>query len=116
MYNRRERNRLERTMAQSQSRIVISSGFWSRGLLSLALAAALAFPVFGAPQSPSQPAPPPANAPQTAPTTGPTGPTQDPTPPVSQQPAPSQTSPGDSQQSQSKDAKKKDETPIPQKE
>jgi predicted Zn-dependent protease len=116
MYNRKERNRLERTMAQSQSRIVISSGFWSRGLLGLALAAALGFPVFGAPQSPSQPAPPPANpAPQTAPTTGPTGPTQDPTPPVSQQPAPSQTSPGDSQQSQSKDAKKKDETPIPQK-
>ena len=105
-------------MAQSQWRIVISGGFWSRSFLGLALAAALAFPVFAAPQAPSQPAPPPANpAPQTAPTAGPA---QDPAPPASQQPAPSQTSPGDSQQPQSqqpqsKDAKKKDETPIPQK-
>ena len=114
MYNRAERNRSERIMANSQSRIVSSSGFWSRSLLGLTLAAALAFPVFAKPQAPAQPAPPPANpAPQTAPTTGPT---QDPAPPASQQPAPPQTSPSDSQQAQpSKDAKKKDDTPIPQK-
>jgi len=96
----------------AQSRIVIGSGFWSRNILGLALAAALVFPVMAAAQAPSQPAPPPANP---APQTAPSAPRQDPTPPATQQPAPAQTSPSDSKQSQSKDAKKKDDTPIPQK-
>jgi predicted Zn-dependent protease len=99
-------------MARLQSRIAITSGFWGRSFLGLALAGTLAVPVFARPQAPSQPAPPPANpAPQTAPTTGPT---QEPTP-TPEQPAPSETSPKDSKQSQTKDTKK-DETPIPQKE
>lgn len=100
----------------AQSRIVISSGFWSRNFLGLALAGALIFPVIAAAQAPSQPAPPPTNP---APQTAPNGPTQDPNPPA-EQPAPTQTSPSDSKQSKSKDAKdgrdaKKDDTPIPQK-
>jgi beta-barrel assembly-enhancing protease len=96
-------------MARLQSHLAINSGFWSRSLLGVALAGALAFPVFASPQAPSQPAPPPANpTPQTAPTAGPT---QDPT---AQQPAPSQTSPSDSKKSEAKDSKK-DDTPIPQK-
>jgi len=94
----------------AQSRIATSSGFWSRNILGLALAAAFVFPVIAAAQAPSQPAPPPANP---EPQTAPSAPRQDPTPPA-QQPAPTQTSPSDSKQSQSKDAKK-DDTPIPQK-
>src|SRR5579863_1847946 len=108
MYNLTERSGGGKTMAQS--RIAMSSGFWSRNILGLALAAAFVFPVIAAAQAPSQPAPPPANP---EPQTAPSAPRQDPTPPA-QQPAPAQTSPSDSKQSQSKDAKK-DDTPIPQK-
>lgn len=94
----------------AESHLVISSGFWSRSFLGLALGAALVFPVIAAAQAPSQPAPPANPSPQTAPT----APTQGPTPPATQ-PAPTQTSPSDSQQPQSKDAQKKEDAPIPQK-
>src|ERR1700726_3875146 len=102
MYNRNETGG-SKTMAQS--RMVIGSGFGSRNILGPPLAAALVFPVMAGAQAPSQPAPPPANP---APQTAPSAPRQDPTP-ATQQPAPAQTSPSDSKQSQSKDAKKKDD-------
>src|SRR6266700_7781359 len=134
MYNCLEQQRPEQTM--TQSRLVIPSGLLSRGLLGLALSAALAFPILAAPQAPSQPAPPPANpTPQTAPTAGPTqdsGPQQPQASPGDSQQTDSQASQkkaknkdkdketkkpksteSDKQQSQAKDSK--DETPIPQK-
>ena len=62
-------------MAHSQTGISINSRIGNRSLLGLSLAVVLAFPVFAAPQAPSQPAPPPANpAPQTSPQTPPTVP------------------------------------------
>lgn len=80
-------------MEHSESRISISSRFGSRKLLGLALAV-LAFPVFAAPQAPSQPAPPPANpAPQTAPTIPDSG-------------AQPQASPNDSQQTDTQEPQK----------
>src|SRR6266571_2466521 len=136
VYNCLEQQRPEQTM--TQSRLVIPSGLLSRGLLGLALSAALAFPILAAPQAPSQPAPPPANpTPQTAPTAGPTqdsGPQQPQASPSDSQQTDSQASQkkaknkdkdkdketkkpksteSDKQQSQAKDSK--DETPIPQK-
>src|SRR2546425_406778 len=89
-------------MKSSQSRIVISSRLWGRSLLGLALAALFAFPLFAAPQAPSQPAPPAANpAPQTAPTTKDSG-TQQP------QASPSDSQPSDSQAAQKAKNKDKD--------
>jgi beta-barrel assembly-enhancing protease len=79
-------------MAHSEPGISISSRFWSRNLLGLALAV-LAFPVFAAPQAPSQPAPPANPAPQTAPTIPDSG----------TQP---QTSPSDSQQTDTQEPQK----------
>ena len=80
-------------MEHSESRISISNRFGSRKLLGLALAV-LAFPVFAAPQAPSQPAPPPANpAPQTAPTIPDSG-------------AQPQASPNDSQQTDTQEPQK----------
>jgi predicted Zn-dependent protease len=89
-----------------QSRMAVRFGaFASRSFLGLALSAVLAFPIFAAPQAPSQPAPPPANpAPQTVPTPD----------PGSQQPAPPSTpSKSEAQPSQPKDSQ--DKAPIPQK-
>lgn len=80
-------------MEHSESRISSSNRFGSRKLLGLALAV-LAFPVFAAPQAPSQPAPPPANpAPQTAPTIPDSG-------------AQPQASPNDSQQTDTQEPQK----------
>lgn len=121
-------------MAHSRLRF-IGTGFWGRGLLGLALAAALAFPALAAPQAPSQPAPPPSEpAPQTAPAAGPTqdsGP-QPQASPTGTQDSNSQTSDKKAKKEKSKDKKEKeakkskeddtqpakevkDEPPIPQK-
>ena len=134
MYNRAERIRSEQNMAHSRLRF-IGTGFGGRGLLGLALAAALAFPALAAPQAPSQPAPPPSEpAPQTAPAAGPTqdsGP-QPQASPTGTQDSNSQTSDKKAKKEKSKDKKEKeakkskeddtqpakevkDEPPIPQK-
>lgn len=134
MYNRTERIRSEQNMAHSRLRF-IGTGFGGRGLLGLALAAALAFPALAAPQAPSQPAPPPSEpAPQTAPAAGPTqdsGP-QPQASPTGTQDSNSQTSDKKAKKEKSKDKKEKeakkskeddtqpakevkDEPPIPQK-
>jgi hypothetical protein len=124
-------------MAHPRLRLT-GTGFWSRGLLGLALAAALAFPALAAPQAPSQPAPPPAEpAPQTAPTAAPTqdnGPQPEASPSDSQQDG-TQASQKKAKKEKDKDKKDKDakksksdqpdaqpvkevkdEPPIPQKE
>jgi len=117
-------------MTHSESRFSIGSRFWSRKLLGLALAV-FAFPVFAAPQAPSQPAPPANPAPQTAPTNPDAGPQPQSSP--SDSPADTQDQKSkqkdkdkkkdskkskspetDAQQSQANEPKK-EEPPIPQK-
>jgi hypothetical protein len=93
-------------MAQSRWSLLRGGGFWGRSFLGFALAAALASPLFAAPQAPSQPAPPPSEpAPQTAPTAGPT---QDNGPQPEATPSDSQDSQKNAKKDKSNEKKKKE--------